>query len=745
MTRCKLKILGLSEVRWKNSGDITTSDNHYMIYSGNSTTHINGVGIVITTKIKKSLMEWNPVSDRLITARFRAKNRNITIIQCYAPTEVADDSEKDYFYNQLQSTIASAHKRDIKLIMGDFNGKIGNNNNNLDEIMGRHGLGKACNNNGERLIDLCIANQLFIGSTRFPHKDIHKYIWQAPDRVTRNQIDHVLIDKKHLKSLLDVRTMRSADMYSDHKLVVNKGERRNFCETVTAKVNNISPTISAKEKWELVQKAYVESANEVIGTKNSTREMWITNETWELIEQRRTLNQHLNQVRSDLTLARYNNIEKQIKKMARRDRRKFEENIITDAEVAAEQKDVRKTYQYNCDIDYTTSSRISTKSPSVAEIRLAIKKLKNNKAAGSDGIAPELFKTDPSFAAETLAPIITEVWDTGNIPAKWKQGMIIIIPKKGDLRELEQAAEFNSPLYLTFVDFERAFDTVTWPAIWKTLEKFGIPAQITRLIKEYWYWKPVMEKCNQETTSGIQWLLTRRLDDLDYADDIVLLSHTHKDAQGRISALQRYAAEVGLKINTNKTKIMRIGTNISTPISIEGRTIEEVNDFVYLGCVIAKDGGTNIDVSKRINKARQAFFRFNKIWRSSKMYNIHKLRLFNACIKSVLLYGCETWKNTDGLINKLQVFVNKCLRRILRLFWPNSPTNEEVYCASPTNDIVRAKSAAAHSSSLGIVKGLRGATFDFAINSETVTDSMSEITLRYTTAAYATDDASAKP
>ncbi|XP_018400790.1 PREDICTED: craniofacial development protein 2-like, partial [Cyphomyrmex costatus] len=236
--------------------------------------------------------------------------------------------------------------------------------------MGRHGLGEARNNNGERLIDLCMANRLFIGSMRFPHKDIHKYTWQAPDGVTRNQIDHVLIDKKHLKSLLDVRTMRSADMYNDHKLVVakirirtmnmittrtkqkkfniekfkNKGERRNFCETVTAKVN-ISPTISAKEKWELVQKAYVESANEVIGIKNSTRKMWITNETWELIEQRRTLNQQLNQVRSDVTLARYNNIEKQIKKMARRDRRKFEENIINDAEVAAEQKDVRKTYQ----------------------------------------------------------------------------------------------------------------------------------------------------------------------------------------------------------------------------------------------------------------------------------------------------------------------------------------------------------------------------------------------------------------
>ncbi|XP_018396130.1 PREDICTED: uncharacterized protein LOC108774498 [Cyphomyrmex costatus] len=69
------------------------------------------------------------------------------------------------------------------------------------------------------------------------------------------------------------------------------------------------------------------------------------------------------------------------------------------------------------------------------------------------------------------------------------------------------------------------------------------------------------------------------------------------------------------------------------------------------------------------------------------MSNLHKLHLFNACIKSVLLYSCETWKNTDGLINKFQVFVNKCLRRILRLFWPNSPTNEELLRASKQEKI----------------------------------------------------------
>ena len=47
-----------------------------------------------------------------------------------------------------------------------------------------------------------------------------------------------------------------------------------------------------------------------------------------------------------------------------------------------------------------------------------------------------------------------------------------------------------------------------------------------------------------------------------------------------------------------------------------------------------------------------------------------KLRIFNTSIKIVLLYACETWKVTDNISNKLQVFVNKCLRTINRIFWP---------------------------------------------------------------------------
>ena len=56
-----------------------------------------------------------------------------------------------------------------------------------------------------------------------------------------------------------------------------------------------------------------------------------------------------------------------------------------------------------------------------------------------------------------------------------------------------------------------------------------------------------------------------------------------------------------------------------------------------------------------------------------------KLRIFNTNVKAVLLYGCETWKNSKSITAKLQVFINKCLRKILRIFWLDQITNRTLW------------------------------------------------------------------
>ena len=112
---------------------------------------------------------------------------------------------------------------------------------------------------------------------------------------------------------------------------------------------------------------------------------------------------------------------------------------------------------------------------------------------------------------------------------------------------------------------------------------------------------------------------------------------------------------------------------------VEGRPLESVNKFTYLGSVVDTTGGSASDIKARMGKARAAFISLNKVWKDHTRSLKTKLRLFNSNVKSVLLYGCESWSLTQTLTNKLQGFVNGCLRRILRVRWPDMIRNETLW------------------------------------------------------------------
>jgi len=79
-----LDILGLSETRWTGQGRFV-SDNATILYSGNEKHHIHGVGIILSKHASQTLVEWKPVSQRIITAIFHTKHAKVTIVQVYAP------------------------------------------------------------------------------------------------------------------------------------------------------------------------------------------------------------------------------------------------------------------------------------------------------------------------------------------------------------------------------------------------------------------------------------------------------------------------------------------------------------------------------------------------------------------------------------------------------------------------------------------------------------------------------------
>jgi exonuclease III len=94
----------------------------------------------------KTLIQWHPVSERIIKVRFKSKFHNVTIINIYAPTNEKELEEKQYFYDQLQATVEAVPKKDLLIVMGDVNAKTGKDNSGKERIMDQEGLGQ-CNEN----------------------------------------------------------------------------------------------------------------------------------------------------------------------------------------------------------------------------------------------------------------------------------------------------------------------------------------------------------------------------------------------------------------------------------------------------------------------------------------------------------------------------------------------------------------------------------------------------------------------
>ena len=215
-----LDILGVCEARWTGSGQKALASGLTILYSGRlDGHHTEGVALIVSREKGRTLIEWKPSGPRLLKARFNSKYTKLTVIVCYAPTEDAEEADKDAFYDKLQAVTNEVPTLDLVMVLGDLNARPGNNNIGRDRVMGKHGIG-TINDNEERLCHFCEENNMVIGGTLFQHRDVHKTTWTSPSGTTKSQIDHILINGKWRSSLQDVRAYRGADVASDQNLLV---------------------------------------------------------------------------------------------------------------------------------------------------------------------------------------------------------------------------------------------------------------------------------------------------------------------------------------------------------------------------------------------------------------------------------------------------------------------------------------------------------------------------------------------
>ena len=152
------------------------SDDHYIYYCRQESLRRNGVAIIVNKRVRNVVLGCSLKNNRMISIHFQGKPFSITVIQVYALTSNAEEAER--FYELLQDLPELISKKDVFFIMGDWNAKVGSQE--TPGITGKFGLGVQ-NESGQRLIEFCQENALFIANTLFQQHKRRLYTWTSPD------------------------------------------------------------------------------------------------------------------------------------------------------------------------------------------------------------------------------------------------------------------------------------------------------------------------------------------------------------------------------------------------------------------------------------------------------------------------------------------------------------------------------------------------------------------------------------
>ena len=159
----EIDVLGISELKWTGKGYFQSED-YKVFYSGHENLRMNGVAIILNKDMLNYVLGYNPINDRIISIRFQGKPINIAIIQVYTPTTAASGEVIEEFYSKLQEALNNTPRKDLTIIMGDCNAKVGKMKN--ARVTEQFGLGDR-DEAGDRLVQFCEENELSITNTFF--------------------------------------------------------------------------------------------------------------------------------------------------------------------------------------------------------------------------------------------------------------------------------------------------------------------------------------------------------------------------------------------------------------------------------------------------------------------------------------------------------------------------------------------------------------------------------------------------
>ena len=432
--------------------------------------------------------------------------------------------------------------------------------------------------------------------------------------------------------------------------------------------------------------------------------------------------------------------------------------------------------------------------PSFDEVIRGMRKMNLGTAGGESGIVPDLLVHGGAALHQRIFNLIRAVWLSGSVPPEWRDAEIVTIPKKGDLHRcdnwrgislldvvgklfariiqdrlrpltesnlpesqcgfrkgrgcvdmifvarqlIEKSVEHDTPLYVLLVDLRKAYDSIPRPALWRVLEKVGVPPHLLQLIRSLHvgmrarvrvgggytedifvnnglrqgctlaptlfniYFAAVVSAWRSHSSvpgvtlryrigrklvgdrTAKSRLLATEVTESQFADDAALYAVSHQDLEVMTNEFVGCASQWGLTVSTAKTKAMVVNGVDPPGVRLDsGGDIEVVENFTYLGSTISGSGALDDEVRARLAKASRVFGSLQRpIFQCGCLSVAIKKLVYQAVVLTTLFYGAETWAVKATHLQQFNTFHHACCRVILGVSrskqWQERISTEEI-------------------------------------------------------------------
>uniref|UniRef100_A0A914VVS2 Reverse transcriptase domain-containing protein n=1 Tax=Plectus sambesii TaxID=2011161 RepID=A0A914VVS2_9BILA len=629
----KFDIIGIAETRLSGSKRVDLPSG-YTIYQGGKPRRAHLCRIIeLTLQLRGRCM--------------------LRLIQIHAPHAGNPDATYDDFLNEL-ADLLHAQRSMTTIMLGDFNAVIGSQQPGK-HFVGPHSASER-NARGDLLHDFCESQKLFAMNSFFCKGRTRRWTWLSPNNQTFNEIDFLLTPDRCYIS--DVNVLAKFDASSDHPLVKPHSTTSPAAPTLLdVPLASLHPSSTNWRSSSKPPSAFSSrpARRPRYAKLNKTLHKALTTDLHahylHVLEQAIAAN-HRHRARSKLTTGWT-----QVVHLCRRDG----QHTMTTAEAAAlVHTFYSDLYCYaNGPFIYTPSSSVARAEPlSSNKVFQVLAQLKSQGAAGPHLALPLCLLFNDMLTDDVIPPMLAttrtillhkkgNTMDIGNyrpislLLVLYKSLMKVIswrieaavehrLPSnqagfhKGysmldHLHAVNMAIitcrEYNLRLSMLFINFQKAFDTIEFCAIWNLLAHYGVDSSIIKVIKKLyaspssivtfassevaidvqrgvWQGKTLSPNlfvlCLQHALDSIDWAQRglkvgdQRLPYLAYTNNIILLTHDIDELQSMANNLSTACAALGLKVNVTKTKWLST-EDAQHQLHLRGKMIKCVTSFVYLG------------------------------------------------------------------------------------------------------------------------------------------------------------------